>query len=145
MRAHFVTFYSPGTFFPEATTKEIPSWDIEAAKEMAHGISERYGATPYAFRFSTRSRGPADLDSKETSKSSLYYLGGRIETREEVERRNDPKEDILRGNMRANNIDRIIVNTNSWRFTGALGPDDVVLDFTPRKQVAEADITRPAR
>ena len=136
MEKHFVTFYSPGTFMPEMTEKPIDNWDVEAAKQMALTVSERYNATPYAFKFTTRGRGPDDLDSKVIRSSNLYYLGGRIETREEVEARNDPKEEILRSNMRGNDIKRIIINDNSWRFTGALRDDDVVLDFTPPAKAA---------
>lgn len=128
--AHFVTFYSPGTFVVEETTKSIASWDVDKAVKMAGEIVERYGARPYAFKFSTRSRSAADLDSKVSRTSCLYYLGGRIETREEVEARNDPKEDILRFNMRANDIDRILVNDNSWRNRSPLNKDDIVLDVT---------------
>ena len=71
---------------------------------MAHDVVERYGATPYAFRFSTRSRGGADLDSKESASSPLYHLGGRVETLEEVEARNDPKDG-----------DFYVRNPNAWR------------------------------
>jgi hypothetical protein len=131
MEKHFVTFYSPGTFVSETTEQPIASWDVEIAKQMARDIRERYNAKPYGFRFSTRSRGDDDLDSKETASSPMHYLGGRIETRAEVEARNDPKEEILRANMRCNDIERIIVNDNSWRFTAALKPDDVVLDWHP--------------
>jgi hypothetical protein len=46
----------------------------------------------------------------------------------EVERDNDPKEDILRGNMRGNKIDRVITNDNSYRFTGEFNEGDVLLD-----------------
>lgn len=137
MQKHFVTFYSPGTFLAEQTTKPIDAWDVEAAKEMAHGITERYGATPYGFQFSTRSRGNDDLDSKETATSPFYHLGGRIETLAEVEARNDPKESILRMNMKGNGYDKIVVNDNSWRSTRPLGKTDVVLDWKPRKK-AEA-------
>lgn len=133
---HFVTFASPGTFVPEQTTKPVDSWDVEAAKQMALDIRERHGATPYGFYFSTRGRGPDDLDSKEIASSPFYYLGGKIETRAEVEARNDPKEEILRSNMRINDIAKIIVNDNSWRFVSALRDTDVVLDFTPPKRDA---------
>ena len=37
MKKHFVTFFSPGTFIAESTTKPIESWNIEEAKEMAEG------------------------------------------------------------------------------------------------------------
>jgi hypothetical protein len=131
IQKHFVEFYSPGTFVSECTTREIGSWDVEAAKAMADNISERYGATPYGFRFVTRERSDDDLDSKPTAKSCLYYLGGKIETRDEVEARNDPTERILRENVRRNGIERIIVNTNSWRFTAALKEGDIVLDYAP--------------
>lgn len=132
MEKHFVTFYSPGTFLAETTEKPIDSWDVDAAQKMAHDIVERYGATPYAFRFSTRGRGPNDLDSRELKKSCLYHLGGKVETLAEVEARNDPKEEILRSNMRSNRYDKVVTNDNSWRSTQPLGADDVVLDWKPR-------------
>lgn len=132
MHKHFVTFYSPGTFVAETTDKPIASWDVETACDMAHGITERYGATPYGFQFSTRSRGPDDLDSKESARSPFYHLGGRIETLAEVEARNDDKEFILVSNMKCNGWDKIVVNDNSWRSTRPLGKDDVVLDWKPR-------------
>lgn len=134
MEKHFVTFLSPGTFFSEETTKPIETWNVEKAVEISHGVLERCNAKPYGFYFSTRSRGPDDLDSKQTAKSNLYYLGGRIETKEEVFARNDPKEDILRSSMENMKIDRLIVNNNSWRFTGPLRDGDVVLPYAPRKE-----------
>lgn len=138
MQQHFVTFYSPGTFFAEETTKPIDAWDVKVAAKMAHNIVERYGATPYGFRFTTRGRGPKDLDSKQIKQSCLYHLGGRIETLAEVEARNDPKEDILRSNMRSNGYDKIVVNDNSWRSVQPLGKDDVMLEWKPRKRKPKA-------
>ena len=130
---HFVTFYSPGTFVAEMTDKPIDSWDIEKAKEMAHDVTERYGATPYGFQFTTRSRGDDDLDSRVSAKSPFYHLGGRVETLGEVKSRNDPKERILVANMEGNGWDKIVINDNSWRSTRPLGKDDVMLDWKPRK------------
>lgn len=128
MQKHFVTFYSPGTFVSEETTKPIALWSTDEAVQMARGISERYNAKPYGFRFSTRERKDDELDSKVVKRSPMYYLGGKVETLEEIELRNDPKEEILRSNMRCNGYERVIVNTNSWKFTAALQDDDVVLD-----------------
>jgi hypothetical protein len=129
---HFVVFYSPGTFIAEVTEKALPKgWDIELAKQMARGISERYGATPYGFCFTTRERGTDDLDSRETHRSHMYFLGGKVRTLAEVEADNNPNEEILRSNMRGNGYDRIITNDNSWRWTQPLGKDDVVLEFSP--------------
>lgn len=133
MEKHFVIFYSPGTFVAETSEKPIDSWDTDAAMEMAHGIVERYSATPYGFCFTTRGRGPNDLDSKEIARSPFYHLGGQVETLAEVEARNDPKEEILRSNMRGNGYDKIVVNDNSWRSTRPLGATDVILDWKPRK------------
>lgn len=132
LQKQFVIFYSPGTFTAETTQMPVESWDVDNAVNLAKGVKERHGAIPYGFRFVTRSRGPDDLDSKETARSPLYYLGGRIETLADVEARNDPKENILRDNMRINKCDKIVINDNSWRWTQPLNPTDVVLDVNLR-------------
>jgi hypothetical protein len=131
VQKHFVTFYSPGTFVAETTSRLIDGWDVEVAKEMARTVLERHNATPYGFRFSTNGRGENDLDSREIARSPMYYLGGAVRTYEEVVADNDPKEEILRTNMRINDIKRVITNDNSWRFTGAVDDADVVLDWKP--------------
>ncbi len=129
MKKHFVTFYSPGTFVAEDTTKPIDSWDVEKAKEIARDIRERYDAKPYGFRFLTRERGDDDLDSKVVATSNLYYLGGKVETLAEVKARATADDRILIANMEGNGHDRIITNTNSWRWTQPLQSDDVVLEW----------------
>lgn len=138
MEKHFVTFYSPGAFVSETTDKPIASWDVNKAMKMADSITERHGATPYAFKFSTRYRGAKDLDSKIKKQSGLYYLGGKIETLADVERRADPKERILLANMRGNGWGKIIINDNSWRITQPLRKDDVILDYKPKKKAKRA-------
>ena len=129
VKKHYVAFLSPGTFTSETTEREIKKWDVEAAKRMAHSIVERYGATPYAFQFYTLGRGAGDLNANKVEESPLYYLGGRVETLAQVEARNDPKEEILRTNMRCNGWDRIIVNDNSYHVTRPLNKTDVILDW----------------
>lgn len=131
MKAHFVTFLSPGTFVAEDTTKPIDSWDTEQAMRMANDIIERYNSRPYGFYFTTRERADDELDSRVTQKSGIYHLGGVIETLEEVEARNDPKEEILRANMHCNGIARIVVNRNSWKRVTPFNDGDTLLDYTP--------------
>lgn len=129
VKKHFVTFFSPGTFVAEQSTQEIESWDVKEACARAKKITERHGATPYGFQFSTRSRGPNDLDSKISATSPMYYLGGKIETLAEVKARATDKDRILVGNMERNNIKRILTNSNSWKWTQPLGDDDIVLQW----------------
>jgi hypothetical protein len=131
MKKHFVTFYSPGTFVSEQTTEPISNWDVYEAVKMADKITERYGATPYGFSFSTRERTEKDLDSRETKTSHMHYLGGKILTLQQIKARKDPKDEILISNMETNNFDKIIENTNSWRITLPLNKEDVVLPYTP--------------
>jgi hypothetical protein len=135
MEKHFVTFFSPGTFVAETRELPISAWDVSKAVEMSRAIKERYGATPYGFQFSTRARGPDDLDSKVSATSGTYYLGGRIETLADVQKRADPKESILLSNMACNGIERIIVNDNSWRFTGEFKEGDMLLEYVPEPRL----------
>jgi hypothetical protein len=130
MTAHFVTFFSPGTFVAEETTLPIDSWDVDEAQKKARGIKERYGATPYGFRFSTRTRQDSELDSKVTAESHMYFLGGKVETLEEVKARATDADRILVFNMECNHYKRVITNNNSWRWTQPLNDDDVVLDWS---------------
>ncbi len=128
MQKHFVHFLSPGTFVSEETVQPIDSWNVDDAVRMAADIVERHAARPYGFRFTTRARGDADLDSKVVDQSGVYYLGGTVRSREEVLAGTDPKEEILRSNVRNNGYLGIVTNDNSWRFTGPLREGDVVLD-----------------
>ena len=130
MKRHFVTFYFTGLLFSESTSKPIGSWDVHEAKKMAKDIQKADGYAPFGFQFTTRSRGDEDLDSKVSATSPFYYLGGKIETAEEVfARALHPQDDILCDNIRINGYKRIITNTNSWKTTRPLNDDDVVLEW----------------
>lgn len=127
MKKHFVTFLSPGTFVHEETTKEIERWDSELAITMARNVKERYNAKPFAFFFTTRSRGEKDFDSKQSRQSGRYYLGGEILTVAQVKKK-FPNETILHSNMECNGWDKVIVNTNSWKIVQPFEKDDKLLD-----------------
>lgn len=127
MKQHFVEFFSPGTFVAETSLRPIDEWDIDQAVAMSAEIKERYGATPYGFRFITKERADDELDSRVSKRSPMHYIGGKIETLADVEKRNDPKEEILRSNMRCNGWNRIITSTEGWRWTQPLNDDDIVI------------------
>lgn len=133
LEKHFVTFLSPGSFVHEETTKPILDWNVDSAIQIAYAVKERHGATPFAFRFTTRRREDNELDSKVVKESGTYYLGGEILTLAQVEERNDPDDRILIQNMKCNNWDRVIENFNSWKIVQPFGNKDIVIDFKPRK------------
>ena len=137
MRKHYVTFYSPGTFVSESSTLSIEDWDTAKAVEMAKNIQERHGAKPYGFRFETRLN-HADVQDAEgvwlkvqekTVKSSgTYFLGGKLETFDDVVARNSDKENILRSNMEGNGMWIVCINTNSYRSTMPFEENDRIVD-----------------
>jgi hypothetical protein len=134
-RKHFVEFYSPGTFFPEQSTKPISSWDTAEAVKLARSVTERHNAKPHSFRFVTclvagpvpdGEGGTLSVEPKEVAKSGLHFLGGRLLRYEEVP--DDKEHNILRSNMRCNRMPVVIENTNSWRYTGAFDEDACIVD-----------------
>jgi hypothetical protein len=130
MHKHFVRFFSPGSFFDETSEFEMNSWDVSAALAMSKTVVERYGATPFAFRFFTRSRGPDDLDSSITATSKRYWLGGTIYTLADIIARNDPSDSILISNMKCNRWSHVIENNNSWKIVKPFDPErDEVLEL----------------
>lgn len=136
-RKHYVTFMSPGTFFSESSSKEISEWNPAEAVKLGQGISERYGAKPYGFYFETFiTRDPVDdgeggtleIKPKSVASSGVYYLSGKLETYDQVVDRDDPKEEILRSNMRMNRYAMLVTNTNSFRSTMPFNEKDFVVD-----------------
>ncbi len=136
MRGYFVTFYSPGTLFAETSTLAIESWDIKTAVGLSANIRERYDAKPYGFRFETHlvaepvpdgEGGLLDVRPRKVAESGMHFLGGHLVTYDEVLARNDPKEEILRSNMRGQ-WPIVCVNDNSWRTVVQFQEADVLLN-----------------
>lgn len=137
MRKHQVTFYSPGTLFSESSTRSIDSWDIAQAVEMSKEISERYGAKPYGFVFETvltakdvpdGEGGTLRVEAKVVERSGIHFLGGRLETYDDVVARDKSDESILRSNMRCNSMWIVCINTNSYRSTLPFNEEDKLVD-----------------
>jgi len=128
-KAHFVTFYSPGTFVSEEITKKIKSWNVKLAKQIAKKISVGYNSTPYGFSFHTRERKVNDLDSHITKRSTMYYLGGEVKTLKQIKERKNKNDKTLIANMECNKWNKVIINTNSWKIILPLKSKDVVLSW----------------
>jgi hypothetical protein len=137
-KKHFVTFYSPGTFFHETTTKEIAERDPKLAVAMAETILERYGAKPWGFCFESRmcadpvpdgmgGEMPGPTKPIPGSETGYYFLGGTVITLDDVEARAEKSEDVLRSNMR-NNWPICVDNRNSWRSVNPFTEKDVIVD-----------------
>lgn len=136
-RKHYVTFLSPGTMMSESTTKPIERHDPKLVVAMAEQIVERYGAKPYGFRFETRivgsmpdGEGGTLTAQRDVGVSGIHFLGGKLETYEEVLARNHPDERILRENMRSNEYWIVCVNTNSFRSVLPFEEGDRLVDAT---------------
>lgn len=127
MKAHFVTFYSPGTFVAEDSTQPIDSWDVPKAKEMADQIVERHGAVPFGFRFTTRARTDNELDSRVVEAGPMHYLNCRVRTLADLEAEANPDNSTLITNMRTNRWDKVVQTVKGWRWTQPLHDGDVVL------------------
>lgn len=122
---HFVTFLYPSVPHAETVTRAISEWDTTAAVQMAKDIRPK----PYAFRFSTKARTAEELDSREVANSGLYFMGGIVETIDDM--RNNPEgRTILLRNMETNGYARVITTLGKPTWCQPLGDDDVVLDMS---------------
>lgn len=116
---HMVTFYSPGTFVSEVSERPIREWSTAEALRIAATIEERYGARPYAFRFSTAETG---------AKSGMHFINPKIRLLEEIEAAADPAESILVSNMRGNGWPIVAETCTPWRNTAPFEPDAVAVN-----------------
>jgi hypothetical protein len=130
-REHRVTFYSPGTFFDEDTTKPIAAWDPVEAAKMATDIRERHGARPYGFQFSTvivhsgipdGEGGTLKAEAKSVGRSGMFYITGKIQTYDEA------SGSTLRSNMKYNDWPIVVETTNGYRHAGIFHAKDVIVD-----------------
>lgn len=110
---------------------------MKKAVELSKEISERYGAKPYGFSFVTYREADPVKDEKGNElkvepkrvawSPGTVFLGGVVETYDEVMKRNDPGEQTLRINM-SGGMWTIITNTNSYKTVRPFKLDDVVVD-----------------
>lgn len=130
MQKHFVTFLIPVAPAFEEKTFPIDAWDALAAVELAKSIDWLEGAKPFAFRFSTRELRDGEFESRETVKSQRFYLGGSVLTAEEIQQRNEPKDEILIANMKTNGWKSVVFTSGAAQIAQPLLTGDRVLDFT---------------
>lgn len=134
---HYVVFDSPGTMFTESSSREIGEWSTQLAVRMAADVVERHGARPYCFRFETRRSadpicdgdgGTLEVIPKTLSRSGRYFIGGQLQTLDELEARADPDNRILLANMSGNDWPITVVTANSYKSTQVFEETDCIVD-----------------
>lgn len=135
-RKHTVTFFSPGSFVAETTTKDIGEWDTREAMRMAGGIVERYGARPAGFYFMTLvtadpvpdgAGGFLDVTPRLEKTSGSYYINGTALDLAGVELLHGA-ESILARNMRCNHWDRVVTTSNGYSMTSIFNDADAIVN-----------------
>ena len=91
-----------GTFFSE--TDEFPfDTDKRDVNAIAKEVRKRYGKMAFGFRRCYYLHGEQKFRDK-----GWIYLSGDIESKDEVFKKNLPNEDILRNNMKFNDVPAVI-------------------------------------
>ena len=127
---HFVKFFSPGTFVAEITTKEIDSWDVDKALNMAKQIVERHNARPHSFCFTTT------IGGKITNTSNAYCINCVVKTLDQLKAENDPRNKILIINMECNGWDRVVTTNNSYEWTVPFFEGDQIVSLKGKESNA---------
>lgn len=100
MTKHYVEYLFPGIIVSETSAEEIKSRNVK--------LKPPKGA--YAYQFFDREEVEKDgetLIGKAKNRSGTFYLGGKVKTREDIER--EMPGSILASNMRCNKIERIVM------------------------------------
>jgi hypothetical protein len=134
---HYIRFLCPGTFVDEQSEINVPEEQltIEHAMEVFNTVIQRYGSKPYAFYLVTETWTEAVADNGEVlqgeskyDSSAKHYINGTVLTVNDIP--SDNRFDVLRSNMRYNNIPAVVRTQNSYTHHGALEPTDIVLQGT---------------
>ena len=137
---HYVIFIIPGTVMNVTSNygiASIESWDIKKATKMSDEITERYGAKPFGFKFETYREANPQKDTQgneiqikpeRIAWSGIVYLGGKVETYDEIVARNDPSEKTLSFTMSVSENWVVVVNTTSYKYVTYFDEDDVVVN-----------------
>lgn len=120
---YYATFYAPGTFISETETIEIQDPNnYQQIVEKGKALKFRYGAKAYCFTTYCK-----DNRGKCTEPSPRVFFGVRIRTLQDVIKENNPDEEILRSNMKNNNIKRVAQTINGFVSSIALCDEDIII------------------
>lgn len=133
---HYAHFLSPGTLFDEETSQEIAEWDTRKAVQMAGEITERYGAKPFGFRFTTVTivsdvpdgrGGFMPPTTREDKQSPMHFIAGRLKNLAEVEAEYGANSTIA-WNMRVNKWPVVVETQTPWKHTSVFANGSILLD-----------------
>ena len=137
-RQEYVVFLSPGTMFDEVSSKPIVERDLKCALNMSGEVVERYGAKPYGFYFETLLEAGTVRDdegnefetaAKTVDKTGIYYIAGKVRTRDDIARDGKEDERILLSNMGNDGWEIVCETVNGYKHVGIFRSEDAVVDI----------------
>ena len=123
---HFVTYL----FSPDSCSKPItvpsPAWDPRHAIERIDTVCGTHRHRPHRFYFTT----PHDANHGFTNptRSHMYYLGGFVETQQQVLERTSPQSPLYRS-MVDKNVHQVVTIQRDTIHTYPLTPNDIVMNM----------------
>ena len=111
-----VTFYTPGSFMPNESTKEVPGLDTEQIAAMAP--KNAYSFIVQEFIEKTTTVDGEDLKKTEAAgQAHRYYIGGKLYTVDELKAEfTDDSKSTLISNMEGNDWPKVILcRTGNWQ------------------------------
>ena len=122
-----VTFYTPGSFMPNESTKEVPGLDTEQIAAMAP--KNAYSFIVQEFSEKTTTVDGEDFSKKEAvGEPQRFYLGGDLYTVDELKEKfaGDHSKETLIANFEGNDWPKaILCRTGNWQ---PFYDDDVLLE-----------------
>lgn len=89
----------------------MPYGKIDDLAAICKMVRRRYGSRAFCFR---RHR-PGD-EGDFLDPGWIYICGGEVETADEILSRDDPKEEVLRSNVRLNGIEAVLRTADGHAF-----------------------------
>ncbi|KQW72338.1 hypothetical protein [Ensifer sp. Root127] len=127
MSTKHIRFLFDASFKSTEYVVETSSWDVEAAAGIAHRLTLERGVQPYAFWFESREPG----HGPEPKISGTYYLGGKLQTLDELRAENDPSAVIMIHHLEARGIERVVTTNCPCLASFPFRDGDHILEWEP--------------
>ncbi|MBB6487942.1 hypothetical protein [Rhizobium lusitanum] len=126
MNNEFAVFAFAGNFSSTERRVAIQSRNVEYAEGIAQQMTIECGFQPVAFRFETMSD-----DGSIQNRSGWFYLGGTVETLQDITGKNEPGDSRLIHFLEESGLNKIVTNNCPYLVRFPLRDQDQVLSWEP--------------